>query len=406
MRLTNRDRLNLARFGCAFLPKENVICISWENSGKDQALSASIEVRPIYGNFASGPLLALAFEISITKARSFYCYFPFDVYNQEDKRYLSSLLNSGRMQLCFLTDTGPVLRTHDLLAWQRVRANELYGTAISEAEKLDRAKKNFSRAITEFEDNIRLADCFERVLSNTELKRLSASFKAQAALIPPEQRARAEKVVTELLGAFRSRYDSILRGHIQQLPTYYRAFLLMSDFVRNFDGDFCGFAEFMTDACALKASQKDLQELETLTSIVELAFEMIESIRTSSDQPEPEAGQRLSGVLNEIKGRTRGGRGVPMSLLKSLIESFGLSVGGKPGRAPKDYSHEYEWKRAGLSWTKVAKQSLRENPETRTEFGGREFDSLTFEEQENLKNRIREGVRSYASRTGKQFPIQ
>jgi len=406
MRLTNRHRLSLARFGCAFLPRENVICISWENSGKDQALSASIEARAIYHNSARVPLLALAFEISIAKARTFYCYFPFDVYNQEDKRYLSGVLNSGRLQLCFLTDTGPVLRTHELLAYQRVKAAELYGTAISEAEKPDRAEENFSRAITEFEENVRLVDCFQRVLSNAELKRLAASLKAQAALIPPEQKAQVEKVVTELLGAFRSRYESILRGHIQQLPTYHRAFLLMSDFVRTFDGDFCGFAEFMSDACAVKASEKDLRELGALASIAELVLEMIESLKGSSGQAEPQMVPQLPGVVDEIKTRTRDGRGIPIDLLKDLFECFGLSVGGKPGRIPKDYSREYEWKRSGLSWAKVAEKSLQENPETREEFGGREFSSMTFEERENIRHRIREGVRSHAIRTGKPFPVQ
>ena len=53
----------------------------------------------------------------------------------------------------------------------------------------------------------------------------------------------------------------------------------------------------------------------------------------------------------------------------------------------------------------MARERLRENLELRDEFGGRDFESLNFEEQENLKNRIREGVRSYAERTGRPFPI-
>ena len=48
---------------------------------------------------------------------------------------------------------------------------------------------------------------------------------------------------------------------------------------------------------------------------------------------------------------------------------------------------------------------LEDNPEIREEFGGRTFQSLSFQERTNLANRIREGVRSYAERVGRPFPI-
>jgi hypothetical protein len=48
---------------------------------------------------------------------------------------------------------------------------------------------------------------------------------------------------------------------------------------------------------------------------------------------------------------------------------------------------------------------LQQNAEIKEEFGGRTFQSLSFQERENLKNRIREGVRAFAERTGKLFPI-
>ena len=57
-----------------------------------------------------------------------------------------------------------------------------------------------------------------------------------------------------------------------------------------------------------------------------------------------------------------------------------------------------------MSWTEVARKNLKENPEIREEFGGREFDSLDFTQKESLKGRIREGVKNWASRNGRPMP--
>ena len=91
--------------------------------------------------------------------------------------------------------------------------------------------------------------------------------------------------------------------------------------------------------------------------------------------------------------------------VSKFLQLIGLEIGGRPGRPTKDYSREYELK-VTKSWAQVAAQALLENAELREEFGGRTYESLPFEEQENLKNRIREGVRSYAERMGKPFPIE
>jgi len=59
-----------------------------------------------------------------------------------------------------------------------------------------------------------------------------------------------------------------------------------------------------------------------------------------------------------------------------------------------------------MSWAQVTRRSLAENDDIRDEFQGRSYDTLGFEQQQSLMNRIREGVRSYAKRTGKPFPIE
>jgi len=93
-------------------------------------------------------------------------------------------------------------------------------------------------------------------------------------------------------------------------------------------------------------------------------------------------------------------------MLQTLLRPLKPFLTSQPGRPTKDYSREYELKESGLSWTQVTRQSLLENADIREEFGGRTFDSLSLAHQQTLSNRIREGVRSYAERTGKPFPIE
>lgn len=68
MRLTNRDKSNLARFGCAFQPSQNLVYIKLTDTNREQVLAATILARPIYVLLPKGPLVCLALEISPTRA--------------------------------------------------------------------------------------------------------------------------------------------------------------------------------------------------------------------------------------------------------------------------------------------------------------------------------------------------
>ena len=57
-----------------------------------------------------------------------------------------------------------------------------------------------------------------------------------------------------------------------------------------------------------------------------------------------------------------------------------------------------------MSWTNVARKALLEDPEFHEEFNGVSFDSLGLAQRQALKQRIREGVRSYAARVGLPLP--
>lgn len=89
MRITNCDKSNLARFGCAFSARENLVLIRWPEEQHSQATTANILASLVYAPCTNGPLLCLAFEISPTKALPNYCFLPFDLTNKSHKRYLS-----------------------------------------------------------------------------------------------------------------------------------------------------------------------------------------------------------------------------------------------------------------------------------------------------------------------------
>jgi hypothetical protein len=87
--------------------------------------------------------------------------------------------------------------------------------------------------------------------------------------------------------------------------------------------------------------------------------------------------------------------GISKDGASKLLELLGLEVGGRPGRPSKDYSREHKARKAGLSWATLASKTFKESPELQQEFGSDDFNSLTFEQKDNLKNRIREGVKSH-----------
>lgn len=90
--------------------------------------------------------------------------------------------------------------------------------------------------------------------------------------------------------------------------------------------------------------------------------------------------------------------------LTNLLSAVGVPLGGRPGRSPKDYSSEYELKAAGRPWSAVAQHTLQNDAETRQEFESSKYSALTVAQRATLRNRVREGVRSYAKRVGRSFP--
>jgi hypothetical protein len=169
-----------------------------------------------------------------------------------------------------------------------------------------------------------------------------------------------------------------------------------------------GLAKFVRNALAT-LSRQQLDALAQLVALIVALYKL--PFKESSEHKQQQSASTSIPAIPELPVglatlvQSMAASGISKDTASKFFDSIGLEVGGKPGRPAKDYSREYELKASGLSWTKVASQVLEENAVIREEFAGRNFQSLTFQERENLTNRIREGVRSYAERAGKPFPI-
>lgn len=404
MRITKHDKSNLSRFGCSFLSKENLICIRWQEDRKDQALSANIAVRVMHIRCPSGPVLSLEFEISPTKALAHYCYFPFDLTNNIDRKYLSSIFKRGKIQLCFLTDSRQIARTYALLPQGCEGMAGIYEAVIGDLENFPTAKYDFDRIVAEFEQNIRIVDHFECAVSKAELQHLIALSKAQAESTSAEDRAEGARLAGEVLKVFGSRYDAYLGTQLKQIDFYRHVLLLMSDFHSAFAGDYAGFAQFLADTLAAHTPKKHNQQLESWTLLFELIFTLIDHMTETSPESDEASTAKIQADLREIMNRAKGGKGISKDSAMHLISLFGFHVGGLPGRTAKDYSAEYRLRAAGKKWREVAEHNFENDPESRQDFGGRTFAELSGAERSILIHRIKEALRGFAERTKQPFP--
>jgi hypothetical protein len=405
MRITKLERSNLARFGCTLLANQNLFCISWGREQQNRAMSANIVTRLIHTQLASGPVLSLAFEISCTRALARYCFLPFDLSNKVHTKYLSTIFKKGKIDLCFLAEQAQVRRVYDLSSRQCANMGELYAKVLADFKTFPAEAYDFDRAVTELEQNLRLVDYFQYVVTDSELRRAIILCKEKAAKVAPEDRVAAANIGSELLGVFHPRYELFDREFIKKIPTLRRNFLFMLDLQRQFEGDYEGFSEFLADVIAAHTPKEENHQLEMATLFFKSVFRLMDHLRDGPAQSE-EAKSQFESDLRDLMTRVVEGQGLSVKALINLLSATGLPLGGQPGRTPKDYSSAYALKAAGQFWSVVAARTLENDSETREEFGGRRYDVLTFEEKELLKNRVREGVRSYAKRTGKPFPPQ
>jgi len=281
---------------------------------------------------------------------------------------------------------------------------EHYAQAM-EALKVCESAYRFGDAVAEFEKTARVAQLFERVISDTELAKVLESVKAEAEKASLEKRALAHQIVRGFVDVAKNRCGDFIREQIETLSKQRAGFLFLSDLQREFGSDYDRFVAFFADAVAANAEEEALRKASDWPQKLDSLFKLFGRFSSAPQEEQEKIRSELGHAVGDILSHLQSGLGLPFSKLQSVLLPLRSVLPSGVGRPPKDYSREYEWKASGLSWTQVAGRSLQENAELRVEFGGREFDSLAFEEREGLVNRIRQGVNSYAERVGKPFPL-
>jgi hypothetical protein len=412
VKLTNSDRSNLERFGCTLKEGSRVFYIDWKGRRVSQASNATVFACLSRIWTKDGPIVLLAFEISSNRPLPNYCYFPFDLKKQAHRQYLAQLTDTGEIKLCFLIDKKTLKRTHVLTPYLRLRSGEIGAEAIQEFETMDASKYNFDGAVLLMERHIRIPQLLDRLLLEDSLRELSEKVQETIESVPLENRKLAGDAVREAAEAFLPYYRNNRRAFLEILHGLRNGSTYVIDLHRMFSDDPGGITKFFSDALAASLSQR---QLEALIRLVKFLVSLSKLFSKDQAPTSPTTSATSTELTPQIPdppaalvtlAQSMRTSGISKDAASRFFELIGLKTGGKPGRPPRDYSREYELKASGLSWTDVARQMLRESAELREEFGGREFDSLSFEEQEIISHRIREGVGSYAERASKPFPIE
>ncbi len=399
MRLTKDDLLNCSRFGCAFLPKENLICVPWQQDAQS-ARSAEVQLQILFNQYPNAPLLSLAFQISRSKVLPYYCYVPFNIRNEAHAKYLSEILKIGKIEISLLTKPRPVLRTHDIPASGLALMANLLETAVNHSNSTPEGLYDFERAVAEFEQKVHLPDFFQCVVTGSELRQMIDFFKRDAEKATPVQKEQAANIARQVLAVFSPNHEGLVRDFTKQIPSIRRSLLFISDLHEYFRNNFEGFSQFVIDAIASHAPQEENLHLEAQLPILELLLNLLEHLRKSdaSDQQAAARDVELRDLASRITNE-----GLSLEKMKILASLFGFQ-GGLPGRPHKDYSAEYDLRLQGRKWREVAEHAYINDADLRQEFGVTEYRQLTKHQKTVLIHRVREGIRAFAKREGKPFP--
>jgi hypothetical protein len=404
MPLTEESRHNLQRFGCALQTSEKLILVNWTDLTREQALAASVLVRTSHQPCKSGPALCLALEISPTRILPRYSFLSFDLPNQSQMDFLSSISATNRLSINFLGSDFELLRNHELTTAEAAELTKSW-TKAKDALVASAVPYDVVKITGELEANLRIPQLFERAVSETEFANVLPKFAKDVEKISPSKRALAHELIHTLADTLRTHWDEQLKKWIEEIPKTRSGLALLSDLKRIFGDDYEGFLAFFADAVAHQTDEEVLIKLKkwlpSLVPIVKLIKQTTSVPQAEQSRAFSNLGQAIFSVLNLV----RKGRDLSLTMLQTLLLPLKPFLTGQPGRPPKDYSREYEWKKS-MSWTQVTRRSLLENEDLREEFQGRTYDELTLAQQLSLMSRIREGVRSYAERTGKPFPIE
>jgi hypothetical protein len=407
VRITNREKLNLERFGCTLRESTGVFLIDWKGRRSLQAATAEIFAALSCIRTKTGAIVLLAFEVSPIRPLPQYFYFPFDLDRKSHRNCLSRLSNTGEVRLSFVDGKRSHYRKHALTAYLRLRVEEICADALREYQSPEGSNYDFEEALKVVERHVRIPQLVHREFLDDTLREMSGIIEEAIKTVPSENKDFANGIVRMAAEAFEPYYQNNRKAFLDNLHAMRFGLTCISDIHRMFFNNSEGLRKFISDALAILPRQQLNALAELVASLVAVsklpfkaASETKEPVSTALAPIIPELPAGLSALLQSMAAS-----GISKDTTKNFFDLLGLEVGGKPGRPTKDYSREYELRASGLKWSEIAARALQENAGIKEEFGGQAFQSLSFQERENLKNRIREGVRTFAERTGKTSPI-
>ncbi len=193
--LTELQKQNLARFGCAFKDGSGALCIDWRGRSVSQASEAEIHARVGKLGTELGPLVLLAFEISPVRPLPHYCYFPFDLGSEGHRRYPSRLTETGEIKLRFIAAKETIERTHQLTPFLTPRAAEVYADALQGFERHAGKAYDSEGALRELERWVRIPQFPEHFLTVHGLAEPSRGIEEAVRLVPNERREATRRIV-------------------------------------------------------------------------------------------------------------------------------------------------------------------------------------------------------------------
>jgi len=185
IQLTKRELVDLDRFGCVFRAKAGVFYLDWRGRNVKRAANAEVSIK--LGGFETasvGPLVFVAFEISPVRPLPWYCYFPFDLDNQEHQKFLARFAETGEITLFFLTGKTLLEHTIRITATRRERLARTYAEMLHKYQARENGTGDFDNAVEQFERTVRIPALMSRYLSERDGPELEKHIRESAQTVP------------------------------------------------------------------------------------------------------------------------------------------------------------------------------------------------------------------------------
>jgi hypothetical protein len=403
---TETEKQQLDRFGCSFDPRAGVFHFDWRGNSPNDALKASIFASLGRAESREGPLILLAFDVSVVRPLPRYAYFPFDLTDEAHRKYLDRLTTTGELRICFVCRNRAIERRHQLSVPLRVHAREGYEESLNRFEEFGRERWRLEGPLRLMERWIRIPDFLERFFLDEDFDELQQQVDVTAKAVPQATRDAAMSVVREAEQSFRPFYAKNRKPALARLLGVRDGVTCIRDLDRRFLGDPEGLKDFLAKAIA---STFSIGERENIREAMKLASPFFERAADAKDEIEAKkliAKLKIPRELVNLLRLILVVRRISPNSLSRLAGYLGVEVEKKIGRPTKDYSREYELKMSGLSWSAVARRAVDERPELREELGGVPLDEADPVRRIQMINRIRQGVIADAKRTGKPLPSE